>query len=111
MGFLARLTGEPADGENLLGLPSRYHMPADVRRERDREVGKSMARTQVVATDIRGVQYAGTVAIAAMANVSDVAERAAMRTPEERARIDSVADTVAVALNQKITELAGGLGQ
>jgi hypothetical protein len=105
-GLLARITGGD-DDSNLLGLSSRYKMPADVRAKRDHEVGVSIARVQVIETDVRGVEHIGTVAIQAMANISDLAERAAMRAPEERSRVDSVADNVALVLNRKLMELGG----
>lgn len=104
-GVLARLTGAEAGGGSLLGLSSRFSMPADIRRERDREVGKSVARTQVVEADIRGLEHAGTVAIHAMSNITNIAEMAAARLPEERARVDSVADNFAVLMNRKLAEL------
>lgn len=111
MGLLARITGTDDDMSNALGLSSRFSMPSDIRKERDREVGKSIARTQIIETDIRGVEHVGTVAISAMSNITTIAERAAGLVPEERARLDSVADTVALVLNRKVTELGGGLGQ
>jgi uncharacterized protein (UPF0218 family) len=109
MKILARLAGADDDDErnNLLGLLSRYSMPKDVRQERDREVGKSIARTQVIATDVRGIEYVGDLVVQAISNTSVKAQRAAARAPYERERVDMAADVVSAVLARKVQELGG----
>jgi hypothetical protein len=105
-GFLARLAGVEDEG-NLLGLPSQYAMPGDVRRERDRAVGRSIARSQVIAADVQGIEHIGGLALGATARISTLAEQVAIANPHERARTDGVADVVAATLARKVAELGG----
>ena len=107
MGMLDRFIGGSNDPVNLLGLPSTMHMPADVRRERDRECGKSIARAQLMALNMRGVEYAALTGAAVISNISQVVENRAAVMPYERGRLDSLADTTAVLMNRMLTDLGG----
>lgn len=108
MGMLDRIIGGGVhDSGNLLGLPSTVQMPSDVRRERDRECAKAIARAQVTALNMRAVEYNAITGAAVIANVSQVVENRAAGMPYDRARLDSLADTTAVVLNRMLSDLGG----
>ena len=103
MGLLARR----ADDANVLGLSSRASMPRDVRHERDREVARSIARTQVMEADIKGIEHATYVGMHAATNITTVNETLAASIPYERGRVDAMADMGALAIQNKLRELGG----
>lgn len=102
MGFLARRDDTSTD---LLRLPSRAPLPRSIRRQADQAIGQERARTLVQLTRLQGIGQVGDAAITVTAYISDRAEAAACRNPEERARVDSVADVVALACMNLVQEI------
>lgn len=105
MSFLVPSRGDR--DPNPLGLPSRYEIPREVRKARDVEIGKSIARTQVIEMDMQGIEHAGHTALMATRSISQASESAAMSMPHDRHRLDAVADMVSVMLQAKLRELGG----
>lgn len=101
MGLLSRRD------DNILDLSSRVSMPRAVRIERDFELGRSVARTQVIEGDIKGIEHATYVAMHAATNITTVSETLAASIPYERARVDAMADMGALAIQNKLRELGG----
>lgn len=105
MGLLSRRD----DDRNILGLPSRYEVPRDVRKIRDTEIGKSIARTQVVEMDMRGIEHATMVASLAIVNVALAAEAAAAQIPYSRHLVDGITNMSAAMMQMKLRELGGAV--
>lgn len=105
MGGVLALFGGADENRNLLRLQSRLSMPADIRRSVNRELAVEAGRVQVQTTRMRGVEYGGQVAMQCVTSITKAAELAAGECPEERARVDGVADTVAVTIARLVAEL------
>ncbi|GJF03610.1 hypothetical protein [Pseudonocardia sp. D17] len=108
MGFLT-----PRDdvNKNPLGLSSRYEVPREIRKARDTEVGKSIARTQVVEMDMRGIEHAAIAAQAAVRNLILAGDAAAMQVPINKAPlIMGITNMAAIMLQTKLSELGGNFG-
>lgn len=93
-------------GDDPLRLSSSAErMPADVRRQRDRELAVEAARGQVTTFRIETVHTVSHVAMWAAANISRQAEAAAAIVPEERQRVDAVADVATMTIQQLMMQL------
>lgn len=114
MGFL--LPGNRDDSrdqtapENVLGLPSRYQMPKDVRQARDREAARSIARTQVTELDILGIARATEVGIVSGSNITATAAAAVRRHSFDAEAAMAIADAGKAAIMRRIQDMGGALG-
>ena len=106
MGWLLPSRPDNNNGD-LLGLSSRYKMPANVSKARDEEIGKSIARTQVIKTDMAGLADAGYAYIFATESLTSATTAAIGRTPDAYDRLQAGIDTVANAMQAKLRELGG----
>jgi hypothetical protein len=80
-------------------------MPKEIRRARDYEIARDDARVEVITKRMEGVGWGGIVATHVVDNVSQCVEVAASHIPEERHRVDSIAETVAITMNRLVAEL------
>lgn len=102
MGFLVRrdeVTSDP------LRLPSRSPIPRALRAKTEMAIGEERARILVQLTRMQGVGQVGDAAIAVTTFITDRAEAAAIRHPDERSRVDAVADIVAAACMNLVQEI------
>lgn len=94
------------DPAHILRLESRRRkMPKEIRRARDYEIARDDARVEVITKRMEGVGWGGIVATHVVDNVSQCVEVAASHIPEERHRVDSIAETVAITMNRLVAEL------
>jgi hypothetical protein len=112
MGWLLpdRRTDDTENSGSLLGLSSRFTMPKDVRKERDTEVAKSIARTQVIEVDILGIERATEVGVVAGSNINNVTQAAINRHPWDADGAAAMAATGKAAIQRRIQELGGPIG-
>ncbi len=91
---------------NLLRLSGslNHRMPRDVRQEMERNLGVDNARKEVVNNRVRNITEAVQIAMLATSHLTSQAEAAARVVPEERDRIDQIADLgnnlIRTALNE-----------
>lgn len=108
MGFLVRRTQPSpttsAPSSDLLRLPSRAELPRDVRNRVDQAMGEERGRTMVQMTRMQGLGQVGDAAIGITTFITGRAEQAAMRYPDDRGRVDAVADMVATACMRLVEE-------
>lgn len=95
----------PVPPPDALGLLSRRRLPSDIELARDRAVAQSTARRHVLEADVVNLGLLGHVATRVVESVQLNVEAAATRMPYDRDRVDSVARTVAIIVNEKLGEM------
>lgn len=95
----------PAPPPDPLGLMSCRQMPSDIELARDRAVAQATAQRQALQARFVNLGILAVYADKVIEHVQEAVTDTASRMPYERERVDGVAKTTAILINQWLNEL------